>query len=91
MENEKFQELVIEQLEKVVLKLEQHDQRFDTLEERIGDVENRLVKVEDRLINLEDLLKKHHEDTEKIELQVEQLVTDQDYFTNFLLKKRNFK
>lgn len=77
MENEKFQELVIEQLGKVVQKLEQHDKRFDALEERLG--------------NVEDLLKQHHEDTEKTASQVEQLVTEQDDLTNYFLKRRKLK
>lgn len=74
MENEKFQEVVIEQLSEVILKLDQHDKPFDILEERICKVE--------------DIHKKHHEDSENIALEVEQLISDQDDLVNYFIQKR---
>lgn len=47
-------------------------------------------KLTERLGNIEEFLKQHHEDTEKIAVQVEQIVTTQEkmqHDMNYLLRK----
>lgn len=78
MENERFHELMLDRLGRVVQKLEQHDKRFDA----------QLVKVEGRLGNVEDLLKKHRKYMKKTSRQIELLITKQENLFNYFQRRR---
>lgn len=76
MENEEFQKLVLTHFKELSEHLAKMDGRFDTIDVRLENIENSI--------------KQHHEDTEKIAVQVEQTMVAQEkmqHDMNYLVRK----
>jgi len=75
MENERFQELVLEQLQRLSLDLSEFKKdvhlRFDKVEQRLDKVEQRLDKVEQRLDKVEQRLDKVEQRLDKVEQRLD--------------------
>lgn len=87
-ENEKFQEFVIKQFTRIDEQFTKIDERFTKFDNKFVKIDERFDHVDKRLGSIENLIKQHHQDTEKMAIQVEQLVTEHDDLTNYFLKRR---
>ncbi|EGW39357.1 hypothetical protein [Desulfosporosinus sp. OT] len=79
MDNERFQELDL-------TKLEDNEKFQQLVAKQFTRINERFEHVDKHLDSIETLLKQNHEDTEKMAIQVEQLVTEHNDLMDYFLK-----
>ncbi|WP_434509728.1 hypothetical protein [Desulfitobacterium sp. AusDCA] len=71
MDNEKFQDLMLEHFGKVLNKLDSMDSRLGSVESRLGNVESHLGSVESRLNNVESELSEVKQSQVRMETEID--------------------
>lgn len=73
MENDKFQELVIQQFGEIQNQFGKIQNQFGEIQNQFGEVQNQFGKVFDKLDRLEELSMQHHIELELVARQVKSL------------------